>query len=171
MKVFSNIILVGLFTSITSAHASISPKQEMENVERAKEAIAIAELDRSEMMEKEFEGKGQNYEVASNGAFAAKHEAENSGRCRTYSGVASTYNEGSKTANGEHFYPNGMTAAHRSLPFGTRLHVTNKANGRSVDVRINDRGPFIRGRVLDLAAGAARAIGLDLGTVTFTACR
>lgn len=65
-----------------------------------------------------------------------------------------------KTANGEHFKPEGHTAAHKTLPFGTKLKVTNLRNGKSVIVRINDRGPFIRGRVLDLSMGAARAIGM-----------
>jgi rare lipoprotein A len=79
---------------------------------------------------------------------------------RSFSGVASFYgNEsGSRTASGQRFNQNLMTAAHRSLPFGTRLRVTH--GGRSVVVTINDRGPFIRGRVLDLSTGAARAIGL-----------
>ena len=55
---------------------------------------------------------------------------------------------------------NAMTAAHKSLPFGTRLQVTNMSNGKSVVVRIQDRGPFIRGRVLDLSFGAAKALGM-----------
>ena len=76
------------------------------------------------------------------------------------SGAASWYGSGRKTANGERFNPNGMTAAHRSLPFGTRVRVENKRNGRSVVVRINDRGPFVHGRIIDLAKGPARAIGL-----------
>jgi rare lipoprotein A len=66
----------------------------------------------------------------------------------------------SRTANGEHFNRGGLTAAHRSLPFGTRVQVTNVATGRAVVVRINDRGPFVGGRSLDLAHGAAQAIGL-----------
>ena len=66
---------------------------------------------------------------------------------------------GSKTANGERHNCSAMTAAHKSLPFGTRVGVTNKRNGRSVTVRINDRGPFIRGRIIDLSPAAARAIG------------
>jgi rare lipoprotein A len=66
----------------------------------------------------------------------------------------------SRTANGEHFNRGGLTAAHRSLPFGTRVQVTNVATGRAVVVRINDRGPFVGGRSLDLARGAAQAIGL-----------
>jgi rare lipoprotein A len=78
----------------------------------------------------------------------------------SFSGKASYYgNEsGSKTASGQRFNQNAMTAAHRSLPFGTKLRVTHR--GQSVVVTINDRGPFIRGRVLDLSKGAARAIGL-----------
>jgi rare lipoprotein A len=86
--------------------------------------------------------------------------APHSGFGRSFSGIASFYgNEsGSRTASGQHFNQNAMTAAHRSLPFGTRLRVTH--GDRSVVVTINDRGPFIRGRVLDLSKGAARAIGL-----------
>ena len=76
------------------------------------------------------------------------------------SGVASYYKSGKRTANGERFNPNGFTAAHRTLKFGTRVKVTNLRNGQSVVVRINDRGPFIRGRIIDLAYGAARAVGL-----------
>jgi rare lipoprotein A len=87
----------------------------------------------------------------------------------SFSGMASFYgNEsGSKTASGQRFNQNALTAAHRSLPFGTKLRVTH--GGRSVVVTINDRGPFIRGRVLDLSTGAARAIGLTsagVGRVT-----
>jgi rare lipoprotein A len=77
-------------------------------------------------------------------------------------GVASFYGPGfagKKTANGERFNPGALTAAHRSLPFGTRLKLTNTANGRSVVVRINDRGPFVGGRVLDVSQGAASALG------------
>lgn len=71
-----------------------------------------------------------------------------------------------RTATGENYNPNLLTAAHRTLPFGTRLTVTNDANGRSVTVTINDRGPFVRGRELDLSLGACRAIGLRLGRVS-----
>ncbi len=73
---------------------------------------------------------------------------------------ASYYSSGFRTASGERFNPNGFTAAHRTLPFGTQLQVTNPRNGRSIVVRINDRGPFVRGRSLDLARGAAFAIGM-----------
>jgi rare lipoprotein A len=77
--------------------------------------------------------------------------------------VATYYGQefvGRRTASGEKFSPNGMTAAHRTLPFGTRVRVTNSRTGRSVVVRINDRGPFVKGRAIDLSTGAARAIGM-----------
>lgn len=74
-------------------------------------------------------------------------------------GRASWYALHSKTASGERMNPSAMTAAHRSLPFGTKLKVTNQNNGRSVVVRINDRGPFIKGRMLDLSKGAASQLG------------
>ncbi|MBB6466053.1 septal ring lytic transglycosylase RlpA family protein [Aminobacter carboxidus] len=74
-------------------------------------------------------------------------------------GKASWYALTSKTASGERMNPSAMTAAHRSLPFGTKIRVTNQKNGKSVVVRINDRGPFIKGRVLDLSKGAAQQIG------------
>ena len=76
------------------------------------------------------------------------------------SGIASWYSDG-RTANGEHMNPSALTAAHRTLPFGTHVTVTNHHNGRSVVVRINDRGPFVKGRVIDLSPAAARAIGLN----------
>lgn len=75
-------------------------------------------------------------------------------------GIASYYKHGKRTANGERFDPHGYTAAHRTLPFGTRVLVTNLKNGKSVIVRINDRGPFTRGRVIDLSLGAAKVVDL-----------
>ena len=78
-------------------------------------------------------------------------------------GMASWYGNGfsgRRTANGETFNPGQLTAAHRTLPFGTKVRVTNLRNGRSVVVRINDRGPHARGRVIDLSTGAARLIGV-----------
>lgn len=75
-------------------------------------------------------------------------------------GGASWYALRSKTASGERMNPAVMTAAHRSLAFGTRIKVTNRNNGRTVVVRVNDRGPFIRGRVLDLSRAAAQNIGM-----------
>ena len=77
-------------------------------------------------------------------------------------GIASIYAySGEKTANGERANPTGLTAAHKSLPFGTRVRVVNKRNGKSVVVRINDRGPFVRGRIIDLTPAGARALGFN----------
>jgi rare lipoprotein A len=75
-------------------------------------------------------------------------------------GVASVYS-GERTANGEYAHASGLTAAHRTLPFGTRVRVTNHQTGRSVVVRINDRGPFVSGRIIDLTPAGARALGMD----------
>jgi rare lipoprotein A len=70
-----------------------------------------------------------------------------------------TFHHGRPTASGEIFNMHALTAAHRTLPLGTRVRVTNVANGRSVDVRVNDRGPFIRNRMIDLSRAAAAALG------------
>ena len=75
-------------------------------------------------------------------------------------GIASIYS-GGRTANGEHARASGLTAAHRTLPFGTMVRVTNQRSGRSVVVRINDRGPFIRGRVIDVTPAAAHVLGFS----------
>lgn len=75
-------------------------------------------------------------------------------------GVASFYWQPQRVASGGWFNPNAMTAAHRTLPFGTRVRVTHAATGRSVDVRINDRGPYIAGRIIDLSRAAAGVIGM-----------
>ncbi len=74
-------------------------------------------------------------------------------------GKASWYKLGGTTASGERANPNGLTAAHRTLPFGTLVDVTNLANGKSVTVRINDRGPYAKGRVIDVTYAAARELG------------
>ncbi|WP_305984926.1 septal ring lytic transglycosylase RlpA family protein [Roseibium sp. MMSF_3544] len=74
-------------------------------------------------------------------------------------GKASWYKLGGKTASGERANPQGMTAAHRTLPFGTLVDVTNLSNGKTVTVRINDRGPFSKGRVIDVTLAAARELG------------
>ena len=76
------------------------------------------------------------------------------------SGVASIYS-GGLTANGEHASASGLTAAHKTLPFGTMVRVTNQSTGRSVVVRINDRGPFVSGRIIDLTPAGARALGFS----------
>lgn len=98
------------------------------------------------------------------GSFVSEAAASEKIRvAKTLSGPASWYGgkfHGRRTANGERFDMNEMTAAHRSLPFGTRVRVTNERNGRSVVVRINDRGPFVGNRIIDLSRGAAAAVGM-----------
>jgi rare lipoprotein A len=76
-------------------------------------------------------------------------------------GLASFYGNESQTASGEKFDAHELTAAHRTLPFGTRVRVTNHSNGRSVVVTINDRGPFVRGRIIDVTPAAAHALGMS----------
>jgi rare lipoprotein A len=89
------------------------------------------------------------------------------------SGLASVYAyAGGKTASGESANPGGLTAAHRTLAFGTHVRVINRRNGRSITVRINDRGPFVRGRVIDLTPAGARALGFSgLAPVTLEPAR
>lgn len=78
-------------------------------------------------------------------------------------GIASVYSHesGSATANGGKLNREALTAAHRTLPFGSKVKVTNKSNGRSVVVTINDRGPFARGRIIDITPAAARVLGFS----------
>jgi rare lipoprotein A len=91
------------------------------------------------------------------------HESKDHHRDHHQSGVASVYSteSGRGTASGQRLNPHALTAAHRSLPFGTKVRVTNKHNGRSVVVTINDRGPFVHGRVIDLTPASAHALGFS----------
>lgn len=101
-------------------------------------------------------------------ANASHHHRHSTPHSGGMSGIASVYS-GGKTANGEHASAGGLTAAHRSLPFGTMVKVTNRQSQRSVIVRINDRGPFVGGRVIDLTPAAAHAIGFSgLASVTLS---
>jgi rare lipoprotein A len=95
-----------------------------------------------------------NRHASENRSSAANRAAEPS------DGLASFYDEGSQTASGEKVDPGALTAAHPTLPFGTRLRVTNVANGRSVVVRVNDRGPFVAGRVVDVSRSAAESLDM-----------
>jgi rare lipoprotein A len=93
-------------------------------------------------------------------------------RAEGQSGVASVYSteSGSRTASGARLDPGGLTAAHRTLPFGSKVRVTNRRNGRSVVVTVNDRGPFVRGRIIDVTPAAAHALGFS-GLVLVTVDR
>lgn len=101
----------------------------------------------------------------------ASYKIDHRSRHRTsaQTGIASFYSRPQRLSSGGRFNPRAMTAAHRTLPFGTRVRVTHTRTGRSVNVRINDRGPFIAGRIIDLSEAAARVIGLSgqgVGRVT-----
>jgi rare lipoprotein A len=94
-------------------------------------------------------------------AAACAHAPRTGGGQPVAEGLASYYGEslrGHRTASGEPFNPDAFTAAHRSLAFGTCMRVENAGNGRSVRVRVNDRGPFVKGRILDVSQAAARAL-------------
>jgi rare lipoprotein A len=94
------------------------------------------------------------------------------GQSRTFSGKASYYGHHyrGRVASGARYDPDKFTAAHRTLPFGTKVRVRDKRTGRSVVVTINDRGPFIRSRILDLSLAAAKALGMTgRGVVVVTA--
>lgn len=87
-------------------------------------------------------------------------------------GIASNYSGGKVTADGERYDSRGVSAAHKELPFGARVAVVNRRTGRSIVVRINDRGPFVKGRIIDLSKGAARALGSgDLAPVCIRVLR
>jgi rare lipoprotein A len=87
----------------------------------------------------------------------------NTNKNNDHNGLASVYSteSGSRTSSGGRLNPGALTAAHRSLPFGTKVRVTNKKNGRSVVVTVNDRGPFVRGRVIDVTPAAAHVLGFS----------
>ena len=105
-------------------------------------------------------------------AEASSLKQPKSGAKMAQAGKASWYGpgfHGKRTANGEVFNTNSMTAAHKSLPFGTRVKVTSRKTGKSVVVRINDRGPFVRGRIIDLSKASAKALGMaGLSEVTLS---
>ncbi|KAA2238194.1 septal ring lytic transglycosylase RlpA family protein [Salinarimonas soli] len=105
--------------------------------------------------------QGAGLDVGATGSLGATDKAGVlAGGTMMQRGMASYYRHGRRTANGEAFNPGGMTAAHRTLPFGTRVKVVHEDTGRAVVVRINDRGPFSHGRVIDLAHGPAQSLGL-----------
>lgn len=96
-------------------------------------------------------------------AEASSLKQQKQGAKAAQSGKASWYGpgfHGKRTASGEVFNTNSMTAAHKTLPFGTRVKVTSRKTGKSVVVRINDRGPFVRGRIIDLSKASAKALGM-----------
>lgn len=127
-----------------SFESHFEPFDELPEVEIPPRAVDISEI------EPPIEIEEPEPEITANGRSLGR-------------GMASYYGRkfhGRRTANGERFDMNALTAAHKTLPFGSKVRVTNTANGKSVVVRINDRGPFIRGRTIDLSRSAAQKIGL-----------
>ena len=128
--------------------ASVTQKSELRAVRQA----SVDYRPTTSMMKKRVAAVRKHTRVASR---------KDAGDVKTAShGVASFYTEGTKTASGEKFNTLDMTAAHPTLPFGTKLRVTNVASGKSVTVRVNDRGPYVPGRVVDVSYSAADALGM-----------
>jgi rare lipoprotein A len=126
-------------THAVAGEGPVSPRLEM-----LQEVVASLPEQDSAAMSQKVEAVEQAFEAAGQG------EASYYGREL----------QGNRTASGERFNAEGFTAAHRTLPLGTKLRVTNLANGRSVIVRVNDRGPFVRSRLIDVSLGAAREINM-----------
>lgn len=104
--------------------------------------------------------KGKRQGVVQQASFTSTGTWTKSLGSTSQTGIASYYWQPQRVASGGMFNPNAMTAAHRTLPFGTKVQVTNANNGRSVTVTINDRGPFVKGRIIDLSSAAAGVIGM-----------
>lgn len=132
-------------------------------------SVTTSSYDAEERQERRQSAKNTRRETAS--VTESEREARPSKRTRSYNdddssggytltGQASYYWQPQRVASGGWFNPNAMTAAHKTLPFGTRVRVTNQRNGESVVVTINDRGPYVAGRIIDLSSAAAGAIGM-----------
>jgi rare lipoprotein A len=128
-------------SNVASRHSAFAPSRQaavrQAAVERHREAPRVSVVRR--------------HDAPSDNIFASKPAS---------GGLASFYSEGHSTASGEKFDPTELTAAHPSLPFGTKLRVTNTTTGKSVTVRVNDRGPYVPGRVVDVSYSAAQALGM-----------
>lgn len=163
---FRRVAILVLAIPFRTTFASVNVGADVEHHLRLSEIASRAQLDNAEQDQKNAPGE-QLVQVAS----ATRNLVPGNSRCRTLEGVASTYSDPQATASGERFNPGALTAAHRTLPFGTVVRVTNRHNGRAVMVRINDRGPFVAGRIIDLSTAAARSIGMDgIAPVILEAC-
>ena len=139
---------------ITGQPASIASRQ----VSPAPQASAVATRRAPAVIRRAAVATRKRTALATRKPAAAARDASH--------GLASYYRHGTQTASGEKFDATELTAAHRTLPFGTRLRVTNLATGQAVTVRVNDRGPFIPGRVVDVSHSAAEALGMTERGVT-----
>lgn len=149
---FLRLLAVALATASLAACAQSSVVTQKSELRASRQASLGHDQTTSSMMKRRVAAVRQHTPAASR---------KDAGDVKTAShGVASYYTEGTKTASGEKFNTLEMTAAHPTLPFGTKLRVTNVASGRSVTVRVNDRGPYVPGRVVDVSYSAADALGM-----------
>ena len=149
---FIRLLAVSLAAASLAACAQSSVVTQKSELRASRQASLDHDRTTSSMMKRRVAS------VRKHTPFASRRDA---GGINTAShGVASYYTEGTKTASGEKFNALEMTAAHPTLPFGTKLRVTNVASGRSVTVRVNDRGPYVQGRVVDVSYSAADALGM-----------
>lgn len=130
--------------------AQPSPTKARASKPKASAEIANNYSDESERPQRRSRSRGSSETIASSGSLSGGT-----------TGIASYYWQPQRVASGGWFNPNAYTAAHKTLPFGTRVRVTHLGNGRSVDVTINDRGPYIAGRIIDLSKAAAGAINMQ----------
>lgn len=196
-KSFKRFLMVATGTLALHAHADMLPTQNWHNNDNTSLAARVIDKDIQALSDSLFKGNGDaltglsitessNNRITNKEVVAAKvsvpeedglldrlnNVASQTVKKFTQSGMASWYGRqfhGRSTANGERFDMNALTAAHRSLPLNCYIRVTNKNNGKSVVVKVNDRGPFHGNRVLDLSYGAAKAIGIagsGVGNVT-----
>jgi rare lipoprotein A len=152
-------------SNVAKTEETKAKKQSVTRVEKpAEKPQAKIELPEKKQPEKKQQQAAIAPPIATAPDFSKKGQLDGSGETlkitSTQSGMASYYWQGQMTASGARFNPSAMTAAHRTLPFGTKVRVTNKRNGKTVVVTINDRGPFIRGRIIDLSNAAAGVIGM-----------
>ena len=173
---YSKFIAIALFFSIANLVFNTATATAEINHKRNKSSVKLSSLNETEnqslslhlLLAHSFKDRRQTINLQQNDFQLSEIEQkiplrDRSLITRSFSGKASWYGpgfHGRLTANGERYNQNAMTAAHRNLRFGTRVKVTNLNNGRSVIVRINDRGPFIKGRVIDVSAAAARSLNM-----------
>lgn len=132
----------------------------MMRVLAATAACALLGAYAAEARDSEFYEAAANISRTARASLVTNQRSVTSSARGSFAGRASFYSHPGRTASGGRFNPHGLTAAHRHLPFGTKLRVSDPRSGRSVVVTVNDRGPFTGGRVLDLSLGAARVLGM-----------
>lgn len=133
------------------------PQRAERKASRKSRSARVRDVDRSE---RRRASSRRGTRVASLGNDVGVSRSGRGGGGGGHHGIASYYWQPQRVASGGWFNPNAMTAAHKTLPFGTRVRVTHAGNGRSVVVKINDRGPYVRGRIIDLSKAAAGVIGM-----------